>query len=171
MDYVVAPYTIIVDSREIHRFGFTGYRADARQQKKPLVIPVEVAALKTGDYSLKGYENRIAVERKALQDAFSTFCHERDRFERELERLNALEFAGVVIEAGWPSILNSPPPHTQFSPKSFFRSVVAWNVRYPRVHFWACETRSFAERVTLRWLERFFLDEQTKLKQLAKEAG
>lgn len=157
-DYAIAPFTVVIDSREQFPFGFTGYTADARQQRRPLVIPVQTAGLDSGDYSLLGFERRIAVERKSLSDAYSTFCHDRDRFERELARLNELEFAGVVIEAAWPTILHQPPPHTRFSPKSFFRSVVAWNVRFPRVHWWSCETRSFAERVTLRWLERFWLD-------------
>ncbi|HWA98890.1 MAG TPA: ERCC4 domain-containing protein [Pirellulales bacterium] len=160
---LIVPFTVVVDTREQSPFGFTGHRADAHKQYRPLVVPVVMAGLRTGDYSLQGFENRIAVERKSLSDAYSTFSQERDRFERELERLNQLEFAGVVIEAGWPSILHRPPPHTKFSRKSFFRSVVAWQVRFPRVHWWACETRSFAETVTLRWLERFWLDDMERM--------
>ena len=56
------------------------------------------------------------------------------------------------------------------SPKSFYRSVIAWNIRYPRVHFWAAETRTFAERTTLRWLQRFWEDDQERIKQLAKDS-
>ena len=164
-DYVIAPYTIICDSREQHIFPFLGYRCDARQNYRPLIIPTEVAGLKTGDYSLKGFEEVVAIERKSLQDAYSTFCAGRERFERELERLNALEFAFVVVEADWGTILNNPPPHTKFSPKSFYRSVIAWQVRFPKVQWWFCATRSFAERTTLRLLERFWLDDQARKKQ------
>lgn len=166
-DYILAPYTVIVDSREQSPFHFTGYRSDARQSYRPLVIPVEIAALASGDYSLLGFENRVAVERKSLQDAYSTFAQNRERFERELDRLNALEFAGVVIEASWPAIIHRPPERSKFLPKCFFRSVIAWQVRYPKVHWWAAETRSFAERVTLRWLERFYLDDQQRTKEAA----
>ncbi len=165
-DYVIAPYTIAVDNREQMPFQFVGYKTDARQGYKPLIIPTQAASLKTGDYSLVGFEDRISCERKSMQDAFSTFCQGRERFERELERLNAMEFAGVVIESSWPTILHKPPEHTKFSPKSFFRSVIAWNIRYPRVHFWCCETRSFAERVTLRWLERWWADDQQRKKEV-----
>lgn len=166
-DPVIAPYTVIVDTREQHPFSFTGFKADADKQYRPLVIPIEQAGLPTGDYSLKGFEDRAAIERKGLSDAFSTFTPPRDRFERELERLNAMEFAAVVIEASWPTIRYHPPPHSEFSPKSFFRSVIAWQVRFPRVQWWTCETRTFAEHVTLRLLERFWLDEQKRLKEAA----
>ena len=165
-DYVIAPYQIAIDSREQFPFFFTGYRADAHQGYKPLVIPIVVKGLKTGDYSIVGMEDKVAVERKSLQDAFGTFGAGRERFERELERLSELDFAGVVIEAGWPAILHRPPPHTKFTSKSFFRSVIAWNVRYPKIHFWAAETRSFAERVTLRWLEKCYQYEQERLRNV-----
>lgn len=166
-DYVLAPFTILIDSREQHPFPFLGYRCDARQQYRPLIIPTKVQGIKSGDYSIEGYEDRVAVERKSLSDAYSTFCAGRDRFERELERLNAMEFAGVVIEASWPSILKQPPPHTKFSPKSFFRSVIAWQVRFPKIQWWAAETRWMAERVTFNWLRRFYEDDQERKKKEA----
>jgi hypothetical protein len=172
MDYVVAPFTVIVDSREQHPYSFTGFRADARQGRKPLMVPVEVAGLKTGDYSIKGYEGTIAIERKSKQDAYQTFCHEHDRFERELERLNALPgWAGIVVEASWASCIYDPPPHTKYLPKSFYRQVRAWQIRYRSVHWEFCDTRSWAERTVLRWLERYYRDQVEKQKQLAKEAG
>lgn len=164
-DYIVAPFRVVIDTREQFPFSFTGYKADAHKGYKPLVIPTVTYGLKTGDYSLEGYEDRIAIERKSAADAYSTFSHERERFERELERLSEMEFAGVVIEAGWPSLIGSPPPRSNFSPKSFFRSVIAWQVRYPKVQWWPAETRSWAERVTLRWLERFWRDKHERMKQ------
>jgi hypothetical protein len=165
MDYVVAPYTVIVDSREQHPYSFTGYKADARQGRKPLIVPVEIAGLPTGDYSIKGLEHAVACERKSLQDAYQTFCHGHDRFERELARLNALPgWAGIVVESSWGSAIRNPPPHTKYSPKSFYRQVRAWQIRFRGVHWEFCETRSWAERTTLRWLERYYLDEMKRQK-------
>lgn len=170
-DYVIAPYTVIVDSREQHPYSFTGYTADARQGRKSLIIPVEVAGLKTGDYSLKGHEGEISCERKSKMDAFQTFCHDHDRFERELARLNALPgWAGVVVEASWASCIRDPPPHTRYSPKSFYRQVRAWQIRYRQVHWEFADTRNWAERTVLRWLERWFLDEQKRLKELSRDS-
>ncbi len=181
MDYVLAPFTAIVDTREQHGFSFTGFTSDAKHWKRddwgnvtkpPYIIPVEVAGLKTGDYSLKGYEDIIAVERKSKQDAFSTFCHEHDRFERELHRLNALPgWAGVVVEASLASCLSDPPQHTKYAPKSFYRQLRAWQIRFRGVHWEFCATRTEAERTVLRWLERYFLDDRERAKQLAKESA
>jgi DNA excision repair protein ERCC-4 len=164
-DYTLCPFSVAIDTREQHPYAFTGYRADADKKYKPLIIPTEVITLHTGDYSIVGMQNRIAVERKSIEDAFSTFCHHRERFERELARLNQMEFAAVVVEASWNTILTCPPPHTKFSPKSFFRSVTAWEIRFPRVHWRMCETRFLAEHTTFRWLQRFWDDEQERKKQ------
>jgi len=167
-DYVLAPWTVLIDSREQHPFPFIGYRCDANKQYRPLIIPTKTQGLKTGDYSLEGYEDRIAIERKSLSDAYSTFCQGRDRFERELERLHAMPgFAAVIVEAGWPTILHHPPPHTKFSPKSFYRSVKAWQIRYRGVHWEFWETRGMAERATLRLLQRYWEDDQERKKKEA----
>lgn len=164
MDYVLAPYTIIVDTREQAGYKFTGFRADSRRGYAPLVVPIEMAALKSGDYSLKGFEGRVAVERKSKADAYSTFSQGRERFENELERLATMDFAAVVIEATLQSCLNDPPPHTKFTKKSFYRSYIAWMVRY-RLPFIFCPTRTEAERTTLRILERWWLDDRERQKQ------
>ncbi|MDE2097140.1 MAG: ERCC4 domain-containing protein, partial [Patescibacteria group bacterium] len=119
--------------------------------------------LKSGDYSLLGFENRIAIERKSLSDLFSTLGQGRDRFHRELERLAATDyqFAAVVCEADWATVLASPPERSMLRPKTVFRSVIAWQIRYPLVHWWFCPGRAFAEKVTFRLLERFWKEQQT----------
>lgn len=166
----LTPYCVCIDSREQFPFPFVGYRCDARDQYRPLIIRTKVEGLRTGDYSLEGFEEVIAIERKSLSDAYSTFCQGRERFERELERLDAMPgFAAVVVEAGWPTILNSPPPHTKFSPKSFYRSVKAWQIRYRGVHWEFWETRSMAERATLRLLERYYFDDQERKKKESQQ--
>lgn len=165
-DFIIAPYTIVCDSREQAPWRFTGFKADAKHKYRDLVIPTKVAGLQTGDYSLLGHENRIAIERKSLDDAYGTFGGDRERFERELERLQQMEYAAVVIEAGWGSILNAERPVSalgrSFTPKMFYRSVVTWQVRYPGVHWWACETRSFAERTCWHLLQRFWEERRCK---------
>jgi len=67
---------IIVDTREQSPYSFA-----------TITPPPETirATLKTGDYSLAGYENKITIERKSLIDAFGTFgegCMGRDFFLR-----------------------------------------------------------------------------------------
>jgi len=158
--YTITPFTILIDTREQAPFSFRGFTADAKQGHQPLIVPVKTETLPTGDYSLDEMKDRIAVERKSLSDAYGTFGAGRERFERELQRLNEMEFAAMVIEAGWSAIIGRPPPQSKLSPKTVYRSILAWQQRYPRCHWWACDTRTFAERTTLRILQRFWLDHQ-----------
>lgn len=79
---------VVVDTREIQPYTFD-----------PDVVSTSRAALPAGDYSLLGYETRIALERKSLADFVSTVIHARARFARELELLARYELAAVVVEA------------------------------------------------------------------------
>ena len=57
-------------------------------------------ALPAGDYSIEGLEDRVAVERKTLDDFVSTVIHSRERFREELRKLAGYRAACVVVEAG-----------------------------------------------------------------------
>src|SRR5581483_2134770 len=100
--------------------------------------------------------NQLAVERKSLADLFHTLGQGRDRFQRELGRLAKYDFAAIVIEADWSTIIMDPPKRSRLLPKTIFRSVIAWQLRYPRIHWWTCPNRQFAEVTTFRLLERFW---------------
>lgn len=158
--YTIAPFTILVDTREQAPFSFRGFSADAKDSRCPLVVPVKTETLQTGDYSLDGMKDQVAVERKSLVDLYGTIGQGRERFERELQRLDCMDYTAVVIEAGWSAIIGRPPPQSELSPKTVYRSIIAWQQRYPYVHWWACDTRTFAERTTLRILQRFWTDSQ-----------
>ncbi len=89
-----APVAFIVDTREQEPYTFDPERVVATR-----------VALRAGDYSLAGFENRVAVERKSLDDFVSTVIRERDRFHRELDRLRGLEAACVVVEGNLTDVL------------------------------------------------------------------
>jgi ERCC4-type nuclease len=78
--------TIIIDTREQEPLAFAN-------------LPAEVGTLTTGDYSVKHLERLVAVERKSLTDLLMCVTGERDRLERELQRLMAYRFRLLVIEA------------------------------------------------------------------------
>lgn len=174
---VTLPFTVAIDTREQHAFAFTGLRSDADKHYRPLIVPTTRATLHTGDYSIldtgteHNYSDRITIERKSLADLFSTLGQNRARFERELDRMAELEWSAVVIEADWPTVLGCPPPHSQLRPKTIFRSVIAWQQRYPNVHWWLCAGREFAEVTTLRILERWWRDRAAKEKGEPGEPG
>lgn len=104
-----SPFTIVVDSREKARWYFDGIKSDAKDGYRLLRVKTEVRGLPTGDYSLDGYENKVVVERKNLQDLFGTLGQGRKRFERELCRLSTFQFSAVVVEADWRAITGVYP--------------------------------------------------------------
>lgn len=121
-----------------------------------MVVQREMSGLATGDYSIKGMESQVAVERKSLDDFLHCCGADRDRFERQLERLSDLENAAVVVESGWPTIL-SGGGRSEVNRKAVYRSMIAWQMRY-RIQWWFCWQRRFAEVTTYRFLERFWKD-------------
>lgn len=85
------------------------YLIDTRE-KTPLDIAslgaqIATATLTTGDYSIRGLEiSDAVVERKSLQDLLQSITHDRERFERELQRMRAYDSKCVVVEATWAEI-------------------------------------------------------------------
>lgn len=150
---------VVIDTREQRPFTFEGMKCDAADGGGPLTVPTVRGTLKSGDYSLRGYETAVAVERKSLEDLYGTLGQGRERFERELVRLSSHRFAAVVIEATWPEVCADPPPHTSLPPKTVFRSIVAWSVRYPAIHWFPAGPRRLAEVTTFRLIERFLKEE------------
>lgn len=173
---VTCPFTVIIDTREQSPYQFRTFKADAKHKTqsgitRPLYIPVEIATLKTADYSVKGFETEIAIERKSLTDLFGTLGSGRERFERELERLSEFKVAHVVIEADWKTILESPPERTKLSPKSVFRSINAWEQEFPTIHWQFMWIRAIAEHKTFRILERFWNQKQKAIAEENRQSG
>lgn len=153
-----------IDTREQSAFDFRGIKGDAKdavtirgEKKTPtLLVPVENKTLKTGDYSIVGHEDRIAIERKSMEDLFNCVGGDRKRFEKQLLRLNELEFPSVVVEASWDQVLKGCP-HSKLSPKSVHRSVIAWQQKqeFSRIHWWFCQSKQFAQGTTFQILRYY----------------
>lgn len=79
---------------------------DSREQTPLNLSPLQVerGTLTTGDYSIKGLENIVSVERKSLQDMIGCIGSGRERFEREIMRLLAYPCRALVIESEWRAI-------------------------------------------------------------------
>lgn len=150
-----SPYTVVIDNREQRPFLFVG---ELKSGKDVYRVEQAPGTLQSGDYSLRGYELDIAVERKSLTDLFCTLGKDRPRFERELQRLEKMSFAAIVVEADWRTVLTAPPPRSKLRPETIVHSVLAWQQRYQNIHWWFCMDRDMAEIVTLRILDRFWRD-------------
>lgn len=107
-------------------------------------------ALPTGDYSIYGYEDRVAVERKSKPDAYGSLSVGRKRFEKEFARLAELEYAAVVVESTMDGFLD-PPAHSQLRPRAALNSLIGWGVKF-RVPVLFAGDRRMARALVLRTL-------------------
>ena len=154
MQPVHNPFRIIVANNEKAPYTFDGFLADTDKQERPLVIPWELAHLKTGDYSIAGMEDRVTIERKSLADLYSTLGKHRARFEREHQRMAEMEFAAVVVESSMANAVVNPPERSQLHPKTVYRTSLSWAQRYGVHWIWAGDRRG--GEITTFQLLRFF---------------
>lgn len=130
---------------------------DTREQTPYLDWPTPWvrATLPSGDYSVRGFETRIAIERKRPTELFSCFGAQRDRFRREYERLSSYEYAAVVIEGTLEDCATRPDPHSQVNPHVIINSLISWEQDY-KVRFHFAGNRLHAQTLTYRILQKFF---------------
>jgi ERCC4-type nuclease len=145
---------IVVDTREQHPFPFARYLAD-----------VVVGTLPTGDYSLPGFEDRVAIERKSLDDLVGCLKgDQRDRFERELARGRTYELFAVVIEGSFQD-LRLGRYRSEIKSESVLQSIAAYQVRY-QVPFYCCGTRALAEYWTFSLLAKYADEVRIRMRHL-----
>ena len=118
----MAEAVLVKDSRE-PEFAWDAY----------FETPTITATLRTGDYSVQGFEDKIAIERKTLDDLVSCLGKGRRRFEAELERSTQLGYFCVIVEAGYSQMCLGSY-RSQLNPKSAIESISAFEIRYG-VHF------------------------------------
>ena len=121
--------------------------------------------LKSGDYSLDGYQSRIAVERKSLGDAYGSFGAGRERFARELERLASMDRAAILIEATYADLLDperlDPCWRSLVRPASVEGSLLAWSHRHG-VDVLFGGPRRESQRLAFRWLATWWIEAQER---------
>lgn len=108
---------------------------DTREQM-PLLFRGEVtqrATLATGDYSCTcaGVDLRgvVAVERKSVSDLLACVGGQRERFERELERLSKIKFRALVIEGTLIEVVDATAGR-RLTPSQVLGSVLAWVFKF-----------------------------------------
>ncbi|MEM7387249.1 MAG: ERCC4 domain-containing protein [Verrucomicrobiota bacterium] len=131
--------TVVIDTRE----------------KAPLRFSenTESGSLYSGDYSIKGYEDIFAVERKSLADLTGSLSSGRDRFQRELHRLRGYRFKRLLIVAS-KADAKAKKYRSQITPASVFGSVQAFEVRYDIPVIWEPSELN-AARLVEQWGKYF----------------
>lgn len=124
---------------------------DTREQLPYDLAPLQSVrgTLPTGDYSLLGYEDRVTIERKSLEDYVGVIGRGRERFEREMERLLQFEVRAIVIEASW-GMLEAGSWRSKVHPNSIIGSTLGWIAR--GVPILPAGNRESAQRAVARLL-------------------
>lgn len=128
--------TIVIDSREQRPLSFQN-------------LPTITAGLTTGDYSVSGMEDDFCVERKSIPDLFGSLTAGRDRFMRELVRMNAYPFRRLLVIGSEQEIEAASLRAKGINPKSIIHSLYAIEGRGVPVTFAASE--AVAATLVERW--------------------
>lgn len=139
---------IVVDTREQYPYMF-----------EPRATIVK--KLDTGDYSLEGFEDKVAVERKQMDEFISCMINKKDhanraRFERELERAKEMHRLWIIVEGDFKDII-AGAFRSLIKVKCVIATILAWLNRYPVAIIFSFN-RKYSSRITLRILERSYSD-------------
>jgi DNA excision repair protein ERCC-4 len=143
---------------------------DTREQK-PLDLPglAQVACtLATGDYSVRGLDHLIAIERKELSDLVACCGRDRSRFDREIQRLLGYPHRALVVEASWQDI-ESANWRSKMTAKAVGASLMSWMMRGLPVVL--AGDRARAAGVVASMLRHSANQRYRELRTFAKEIG
>lgn len=127
---------------------------DTREQRPYQFAGAVVKRLKSGDYSLVGFEDRVAVERKSQSDAYNSLGRRRARFRREIQRLGHLDYAAIVVEDSLHGFLR-PPAYSRVNPRIAIGLLLEWSVRY-RVPVFFAGDREHGRALTRKLLRNYW---------------
>ena len=91
---------IVIDSREQTPFF----------KKPPKGLLITRDTLAQGDYSIRGYEHGVCVERKNPDDFLSSITSDSTRFKKRLSEMDSYQLAIIVVEKPLRDILNMCDP-------------------------------------------------------------
>lgn len=147
---------ILTDTREQLPYTFKNWS-----------VQVQTSGLKTGDYSLSGFEDKIAIERKSLNDLISCLKGEnRKRFEKELCRARAYELFAVVVEADIAQVM-AKQYYGSMNPHAILQSITAFYIRY-NIPFLFCGDRQSGEYITYSLLQKYIYNIQKRFEEYKK---
>jgi len=137
---------------------------DTREQKPwVFIVGKELAGCRSvkldyGDYQIDGRPDLIAIERKKSVDELCTnIGQHRERFERELQRMQACKYRFVVIEDSWYAV--AKPKHSRMHWKAILASIATFEIRYG-VHFVFANNRRTARLIALELIVKAWKEDQ-----------
>jgi DNA excision repair protein ERCC-4 len=138
---------LVVDTREKNPFDFSRFEG--------WFAGVETRALRLGDYSIAGLEDRCVVERKDLPDLVHSFATERTGFVHRLRLMSQYLHRLLVITTALSQV-KSPQPHGCGSPNRLTQSLLA-ALAGLQVPFLCTETHELGEEMVASYLYQVHL--------------
>lgn len=93
-------------------------------------MPLRVVrgGLATGDFTVQGLADQIAIERKTEGDLLACIGTERERFQRELDRMLAFPTRAVIAETTWEQ-LEAGEWRSRITSAQAIGSVLSWTAQ------------------------------------------
>ena len=136
------PLTVIIDTREQQPYSFSSE------------IKTITQTLKSGDYSILGFENKFSIERKSLEDYIKSITSDRDRFFKELNRLREFDYACIVVEGSLSNILDEKYTRN-ILPAGLFGTTVSICID-KKIPVFFCEDRQHSIFFTEKMLRMYY---------------
>jgi ERCC4-type nuclease len=135
---------------------------DTREQRPlfariPKGLTICSTTLTRGDYSVKGFEDKICFERKSM-DLWPYCSSEREKTVKKMSQFKSMEFVGLVIELKEHEIYQFQQ-HSRVHPEVIRGALISFAVRYG-VHIYMGSRENCA---------RYLLDHAVKFYNIKKE--
>lgn len=156
---------VIVDTREQRPFDFSAHQNWIGSTVR--------GTLQTGDYSVEGMQDILALERKSLSDLVISLTHGRERFVSACERLAGYQHSAIIVEASYEDIKTPYPEevytqrgggnqgsdrlHTRAHPNGISGSLDAINARYGINILYTSRIRTLSQERAASWLSKHYL--------------
>ena len=96
----IPKYTVIQDTREQKGWYFSEYDKCSG---------MEQGSLKTGDYTLKGFEEMVCIERKfSVEEIATNLGKKKKAFDAEMKRMQEFPFRYIICEFSMSDLIDYP---------------------------------------------------------------
>jgi ERCC4-type nuclease len=132
-------FVVIKDTRE--QKGWIFHKGDACDGMK-------LNALKTGDYTLEGFEDAVCIERKrSVEEIANNVGKEKKRFDAEMLRIQEYPFKYIICEFSMKDVIDYP------------RSIFSDYMWHTKEEF--CEKEIANRKITGKYILRALMEYQT----------
>jgi hypothetical protein len=148
MKKTIPKYTVIKDTREKEGYHFKEY-----DQCSGMVVET----MKTGDYTVKGLEDVLCVERKAsVAEISNNLGRKKSAFIAEMDRMKSFEHSFMVLEFSMTDVLEFPKGsnipiskqrQTRITGKYILKSLLEFQINYG-INIIFCDSKYNAFLVT-----------------------